>query len=126
MQVVQNFNEIFTGFPACHGEVLKEVVAAVFGGSSRNFTFVIGYEFKCFKSQAGDGVDLPSDRISDMFLDKDGNLICQIDNRVFLFDVKTCLYKTLIFLLSGESFILTGLYIKEKKLQGAVWTCQNF
>lgn len=54
-----------------------------------------GYEFKCFKSQAGDGVDLPSDRISDMFLDKDGNLICQIDNRVFLFDVKTCQYKTL-------------------------------
>lgn len=51
-----------------------------------------GYQFECFKSQAGDGVDIPSDRIDDIMMDEVGNLLCLIDGRVFLFDVKTCRY----------------------------------
>ena len=51
-----------------------------------------GYKFETFKSRVGDGVDIPSDRIMDMILDKDGNLLCFIDGRVFLFDVRTCRY----------------------------------
>lgn len=54
-----------------------------------------GYQFESFKSHVGDGIDMPSDRIMDMILDKDGNLLCQIDGRVFLFDVKTCKYRTI-------------------------------
>ena len=49
-----------------------------------------GYQFECFKSQVGDGVNMPSDRIRDMMLDEDGNLVCLIDGIVFLFNVKTC------------------------------------
>ena len=52
-----------------------------------------GYQFECFKSQVGDGVDIPSDRIQDMMLDDDGNLLCLIEGRVFLFDVKECRFK---------------------------------
>ncbi|MGN0282307.1 MAG: two-component regulator propeller domain-containing protein, partial [Prevotella sp.] len=52
-----------------------------------------GYRFETFKSRVGDGVDMPSDRIMDMMLDKNGNLLCFVDGRVFLFDVKTCKYR---------------------------------
>jgi len=54
-----------------------------------------GYEFQCFKSRPGDGIDIPSDRIRDMILADDGNLLCQIEGRVFLFDVKGCRYQPL-------------------------------
>ena len=51
-----------------------------------------GYQFDCFKSQVGDGIDMPSDRIQDMMLDDDGNLLCLVEGRVFRFDVRTCRY----------------------------------
>ena len=54
-----------------------------------------GYQFECFKSQVGDGVDIPSDRIQDMMLDDNGNMLCLIEDRVFLFDVKSCRYHEL-------------------------------
>ena len=49
-----------------------------------------GYQFECFKSQAGDGIDMPSDRIDDMLLAKDGSLRCMVDSHVFGFSTKTC------------------------------------
>ena len=49
-----------------------------------------GYEFVCFKSHAGDGVEIPSDRIDDIVLADNGSLRCNIDSRVFGFCTKTC------------------------------------
>lgn len=49
-----------------------------------------GYEFVCFKSRVGDGVDIPSDRIQDMKLAKDGSLRFQVENRIFGFNTMTC------------------------------------
>lgn len=54
-----------------------------------------GYQFECFKSEPGDGVDLPSDRISDIMLNDQGNLFCLIDDRVFLFHIDSCRYQPL-------------------------------
>ena len=54
-----------------------------------------GYEFECFKSQAGDGVNMPSDRIRDIVLDDDGNLLCLYDGHVFRFNVRLCKYNAL-------------------------------
>ena len=51
-----------------------------------------GYEFVCFKSRVGDGIDMPSDRIMDIMLVKDGSLRCLVDNRVFGFCTKTYKY----------------------------------
>ena len=48
-----------------------------------------GYEFVNFKSRAGDGIDMPSDRIRDLVLAADGNLRCKLDDRVFGFCTKT-------------------------------------
>lgn len=52
-----------------------------------------GYQFESFKSRVGDDVDIPTDRIMDMVLDNDGNLLCYIEGGVFVFDVKTCKYR---------------------------------
>ena len=54
-----------------------------------------GYLFECFKPQPGDGIDMPSDRIADIIIDKDGNLLCYVDERVFRFDVNTCKYQAI-------------------------------
>lgn len=54
-----------------------------------------GYEFECFKSEVGNGIDIPSDRIRDIVLDKDGNILCQYDDHVLRFDLKTCKYQSL-------------------------------
>lgn len=54
-----------------------------------------GYQFECFKSHPGDGCDMPSDRISNMMLNDEGNLWCLVDDRVFVFDVGTCRFSSL-------------------------------
>ena len=54
-----------------------------------------GYEFQCFKSQVGDGLDIPSDRIQDLVLDDDGNLLCKIEERVLRFNVSNCKFENL-------------------------------
>ena len=54
-----------------------------------------GYEFVNFKSQKGDGVDIPSDRMRDMILNEEGHLLCSYDHHVFLFNVNTCRFNPL-------------------------------
>ncbi|MGN1240801.1 MAG: helix-turn-helix domain-containing protein [Paludibacteraceae bacterium] len=51
-----------------------------------------GSGFVCFKSEPGDGVSLPSDRIRNIELREDGNLLCLVEDRLFLFDTKHCRY----------------------------------
>ena len=93
-----------------------------------------GYQFECFKSQAGDGIDMPSDRIGDMQLAKDGSLRCFVDGRVFGFSTKTCKF----FMLSEaeeqqlkedfakkhqqeEAFERDGIPNKYKDVYGTEW-----
>jgi len=47
-----------------------------------------GYEFVCFKSRVGDGVEMASDRIENVTLLDDGNLLCIVDGELFVFDVE--------------------------------------
>ena len=65
-----------------------------------------GYQFESFKSRVGDDVDVPSDRIMDMVLDDDGNLLCNIEGGVFVFDVKTCKYREVSKRLEGRALAL--------------------
>ncbi len=48
-----------------------------------------GYEMKCFKSQPGDGCELPSDRVRNIRMTEDGNILCRFDGGSFLFDTRT-------------------------------------
>lgn len=51
-----------------------------------------GYEFKNFKSRSGDGVNMPSNRISSIYSSSEGGIWCQVAKRVFLFDIRTYRY----------------------------------
>lgn len=49
-----------------------------------------GVDFDNFKVQPGDGNNMTNDRIRDIMIDKDGTLLCQVDEDIFRFDTKTC------------------------------------
>lgn len=48
-----------------------------------------GYEFTNFKSHAGDGCVMPSDRIRDLRMGKDGGIYCKAEDEWFLFDQRS-------------------------------------
>lgn len=50
-----------------------------------------GYEFKNFKSHSGDGVDMPSNHINNMYTSSEGFIWCLVSDRAFIFDTR--LYK---------------------------------
>lgn len=54
-----------------------------------------GYKLTSFKPKAGDGSGIMSDRIRDITLASDGNIICRIDDEAFLFDIKTFSFRAL-------------------------------
>ena len=50
-----------------------------------------GYEFHTFKSQPGDGCNMPTDRIRGISLRPDGMIVCRADeDDFFLFDTRAC------------------------------------
>ena len=51
-----------------------------------------GYEFINFKSHSGDGTNMPSNRINQMFNSSEGGIWCLISGRPFLFDTRSCRY----------------------------------
>ena len=48
-----------------------------------------GYEFAVFKSLPGDNCSLASDRIRNMLMGDDGNIYCNINSRIWRFNMKT-------------------------------------
>lgn len=92
-----------------------------------------GYEFECFKSQAGDGVDVPSDRISNMIMADDGSLRCYVEGRVFGFCTKSCKWFTIseteekrlkqVFETTpqGEASMASDVWFDYKDIYGTEW-----
>ena len=54
-----------------------------------------GNSFVTFKPELGDGMPIHGDRIRRMRLTENNNLLCLIDDRIFLFDTRTCTFDTL-------------------------------
>lgn len=52
-----------------------------------------GYNFHCFKTTAGDGCDMPTDRLRNIMLKPDGNIWCLADEDVFLFVRDSALFR---------------------------------
>jgi len=79
-----------------------------------------GHEFRCFKSQAGDGCPVPTDRIRDIWPLDNGNIGCRIDEQTFEFDQRTCRFGRLpqtmqkpgmgVFIGNGKRFAHTDKY----------------
>lgn len=54
-----------------------------------------GYEFKTFKTQVGDGCHMTTDRIRNITLLPQGDILCRVDDGFFLFDKKTYRFRDL-------------------------------
>ncbi len=54
-----------------------------------------GYEFQTFKPLVGDGCNMPTDRIRNIMVRSDGNILCQCDDDYYLFDLKVYRFRNL-------------------------------
>ena len=54
-----------------------------------------GYDFQTFKPAVGDGCHIPTDRIRDIGLRPDGNILCRVDKDFFLFDTRSYHFRDL-------------------------------
>ena len=54
-----------------------------------------GYEFETFKPEAGDGCHMATDRLRDISLQPDGNILCREDDDYYLFDLSQYRFRDL-------------------------------
>ena len=88
-----------------------------------------GEEFVSFKSEAGDGSQMPSDRIRNIWLQDDGNILCTIDEEeYYVFNTKTCQF---IKTEKVKQRLRSNFYIAKHKVytfkdkHGTLWTLYN-
>ncbi len=83
-----------------------------------------GYGFQTFKGRVGDGGDISTDRIRNIWLIGDGNIGCRVDEDIFRFNLKTYRFEPAA--LKQNSRHATS--VKEGKpyvytdAQGTIWT----
>ena len=79
-----------SGLPQAHAtQILQDRDGFLWIATWNGLCRFDGYEFQRMASQAGDGCSMPSDRIRDIWLTDDGNLYCNIDDELYLFNTKT-------------------------------------
>ncbi len=54
-----------------------------------------GYDFQTFKTHPGDGCQMSTDRIRDIALLPNGDILCRVDEGFYLFDTRRCLFRDL-------------------------------
>lgn len=85
----------YDGFNNAAGKVMRIVrdnQGMMWFGTSDGLYRYDGYEFRNFKSHAGDGIDMPSNRVGSLYNSSEGALWCLIDERAFLFDLRAYRY----------------------------------
>ncbi len=87
---VRHFDEE-DGLPHAHiTQLLQDSLGLMWFATWNGLCRYDGYEFRTFKSQAGDGCNMPTDRFRDIALRPDGKIICRVDDDFFLFDPRSC------------------------------------
>ena len=81
-----------------------------------------GYEFRTFKSQVGDGCTMMTDRIRNIDLLADGQMLCQVDNQFFRFDLKSYRFHDLSDAEQQEAKALIGKHRASRSLQRKPYT----
>ena len=78
------------GLPQGHvTQVLQDAQGFMWFATWNGLCRYDGYEFRTFKSQAGDGCQMTTDRFRDIALRPDGKIICRVDDDYYLFDTRT-------------------------------------
>ena len=87
-----------------------------------------GYGFKGFKGHVGDGNKISTDRFRNIWLTDDGNIGCNIDDELFLFNMKTCRFESRKDISPNHKHaksIKPGQPFRYKDRQGTVWTISH-
>ena len=84
-----------------------------------------GQAFTIFKTEVGDGCDMPNDRFRNIFMLPSGNIGCMVDERFFEFDIRTCRFAEVPFLSEknrrGQALITRDTYQYADRF-GTLWT----
>lgn len=83
-----------------------------------------GYGFRTFKGHVGDGGDISTDRIRNIWLIDDGNIGCKVDEDIFRFNMKTCRFEPAQLKpnMRHATSVKEGKPYAYKDAQGTVWT----
>lgn len=85
-----------------------------------------GYEFVNFKSTNREGHGLPSDRISDMWKLKSGDLLCHVDYCLFVFDTHRYKFVNVLERLERKRHTIYSISHVYPQKNGTIWAiCQN-
>ncbi len=85
-----------------------------------------GYEFVNFKSTDKGGYGLPTDRISDMWKLKSGDLLCLVDYKLFVFNTKSYQFTNILERLEKKTRTQYMIKYVYPQKDGTIWvTCQN-
>lgn len=76
-------------------QILQDTTGMVWVATWNGLNRFDGDHFVPFKPAFGDAVCLPNDRIRRIRLTEDNNLQCLVEDRVYLFDTRMCLFDTL-------------------------------
>ena len=88
---VTSYDEFNDGVAAV-GRIVRDSQGMMWLGTHDGLYRFDGYTFQNFKSHTGDGIDMSSNRIGGLYTSSEGGLWCTIEDRVFLFDLKTYRY----------------------------------
>lgn len=72
------------------GQITQDTTGMIWVATWNGLNRFDGSHFVTFKPSSEISLDIPNDRIRRMILTDDNNLLCQIDDRLYLFDTHTC------------------------------------
>lgn len=77
-----------------------------------------GYDFRTFKPVAGDGCHMSSDRIRDIALRPDGEMVCRVDSSYYLFNTQTYRFRDISSAETPQAVSDMKTYRQSKSLAG--------
>lgn len=119
------------GVPSSHiTQLLQDRCGFLWFASWNGLCRYDGYDFQTFKPTVGDGCHMPTDRIRDIGLRPDDNILCRVDEDFFLFDTRSYRFRDLTDKERQEAADSIMRYRQSHSLaltdrQGNLWTLGN-
>lgn len=100
----------FSGKPLCHvirydeddglsqwhvTQILQDKRGMIWLGTWNGLNRFDGHHFRCFKSNPGDDIGMTTNRVRNIWLTEEGDILCRIDEEFFMFDTECCTYRSL-------------------------------
>lgn len=76
-------------------QVLQDESGMMWLGTWNGLNRFDGHNFRCFKSRPGDNTGMTTNRVRNIWLTEEGDILCRIDEELFMFDTERCIYRPL-------------------------------